>query len=178
MLHRPANRIRPTLEALEVREVYFAGIALGIPISLHKVAPIGPFGMTHFEPHKAPVVSGADVKQIADLHQADSVITLRNETATTIRFRVQWPGSAETTWHFLSPGQAERVTFRQVELVRLNLTAIVQFAPEADGTGVHKVQVASGTEPVGPGGTSEGDGRVYVFRPDGSGVALYSAPRQ
>jgi len=180
MSHRSTNHIRPTLEALEVREVYFAGVALVIPVtdvSLPKVAPLGLVGATQFQPPKIPIISGAVGKPNIQLHQADSVITLRNETATTIRFSVRWTGSAVTTWYSLAPGQAQRVTFRQVELIRANLTAVIQFAPDAGGTGGRKVLVTSGLEAVGPDGTSQGDGRVYSFRPAGSGVAL-SADRR
>src|SRR5262249_31741868 len=131
------------------------------------------------EPLGIRTVSEVNAKPIGHLHlnQADSVITLRNETSTTIQFSVRWAGSAETTRYTLAPGQAQRLTFRQVELIRPNLMAVIQYSQVPGGPVVRTARVVSGLEPVGSDGTSQGDGRVYAFRPAGAGVALYPALR-
>lgn len=183
MLHRATNRIRTTLDALEAREVCFAGVSLGIPLPVMGplppaavIAPVVQVGQMRVEPAKDLPVRGPVAKPIPVLNQVDSVITLRNETATTIRLSVRWAGSTEITRYTLAPGQAERVAFRQAEKVRLNLTAIIQYGPEP-GRSVRKAQVASGLAAVGADGTSQGDGQVYSFRPTAGGIGLFSAPR-
>jgi hypothetical protein len=182
MLHGTANRIRPTLEALEVREVYFAGVAMGLPYPAPVPAlPAGPLTPVvqvcdfRVEPTKDPVARGPAAKPSPCLNQVDSVITLRNDTTTTIRLSVRWAGTTEVTRYTLAPGQVERVTFRQVEKVRPNLTAVIQYAPEGRGT-ARTVQVASGLAGVGPDGTSPGDGRVYTFRSTAGGIRLVAGP--
>lgn len=183
MFPRATNRIRPTLEALEAREVYFAGVAMGLPYPSPAPPPAGPVtpavqvGDWRVEPAKDPGVRGLAAKPLPPvLYQVDSVITLRNDTAKTIRLSVRWAGSTEVARHTLAPGQVERVTFRQVEKVRPNLTAIIQYAPEG-GRMVRKVQVASGLVPVESDGTSQGSGREYTFRSTAGGIILVAGQR-
>jgi hypothetical protein len=181
MLHRAANRIRTTLDALEAREVCFAGVSLGIPLPVMGpvppaavVAPVVQVGPSGVGPSKDLVGHAPAAKPAPRLSQVDSVITLRNDTATPIRFSVRWAGSTGVTWYALAPGQAERVTFRQAEKVRPNLMAAIQYGPEGGGS-VRKAQVASAPAAVGDDGTSQGDSRVYSFRPTAAGVGLFAA---
>ena len=183
MLPRATNRIRPTLEALEVREVYFAGVAMGLPYpAAGPELPVGPVTavvqMIDFRgaPAKDPVARGPAAKPSPCLNQVDSVITLRNDTATTLRLSIRWAGSAEVARCMLAPGQVERVTFRQVEQMRPNLTAVIQYASERGGP-ARKVQVASGLAQVGSDGSSRGDGRVYTFRSTAGGIRLVAGPQ-
>ena len=185
MLRRPTNRIRPSLDALEVREVCFAGVALGMmPPVLGPLPPIGPIrpavdvGALRPGAVTDPVVKGELTRPGPHLNRLDSVITLRNETATAIRFSVRWAGAAQATQYILAPGESQRVTFRQVEVFRANVSAVILYAPDQGRAAVRKAQVVSGVAAVGPDGTSVGDGRVYSFRsgPTG-GVGLYPATR-
>lgn len=185
MLHRTTNRIRPTLEALEVREVYFAGVALGIPVPpvmgplppICPFAPVGQLGPYKGGLTKDDVIRPANSNPAPQLNQVDSVITLRNDTAATVHLAVRWKGSTEVTRYALLPGQSERVTFRQTEVIRTKMTAQIVYTPEARGAMPRKIQVSAGLAAVGEDGTSQGDGKTYAFKqtPAG-GVGLFTVP--
>lgn len=185
MLHRTTNRIRPTLEALEVREVYFAAVALGIPVPpvpvpLPPICPLVPAGQ--LGPYKGgltkeDVIRAATPNPAPQLNQVDSVFTLRNDTTTTIRFTVRWAGARDVTRYDLAPGQSQRVTFRQTEVIRTKMTAQIVFAAEAKAVMPRKVQVAAGLAAVGTDGTSQGSGPVYAFKATATGgVGLFTVP--
>ena len=80
MPSRATNRIRPTLDALEAREVCTTLLGLQNVVDLLSVVQVGDPGPALKPPHR-PVM-------------ADSVLTLRNATTHALRFTVQWEGSA------------------------------------------------------------------------------------
>ena len=149
------NRIRPTLEALQV---------LGVLRRRGPRSAIPGRGPTaSFAPVTAVVQVGEELAGVGEGPGRPSPggqagtgpesgrlgpITLRNDTATTIRLSVRWAGSTQGYPGTLAPNQVERVTFRQVERVGPGLTAIIQVRP---GGGRDRPEGAGGVRGGGPG---------------------------
>jgi hypothetical protein len=149
------NRIRRTLDALEAREVCWAGFP-GLPLG--GLSPIVHLGPT--TPPAKPPAPGP--------HVADAVFTLHNGTTHAITVSVRWAGAATAEAYTLQPGESRPVWVREVERFSVQ-TALVRVD---GGRQVFKVKaVLTAESPNGP----VGPGTVCTIGPGpAGGVALHS----
>jgi hypothetical protein len=149
------NRIRPSLDALEAREMCWAGFP-GLPLG--GLSPIVHLGPT--TPLAKPPAPG--------LHVADAVFTLRNGTAHAVTVTVQWQGAATAEAYTLQPGESRPVWVHEIERFSIQ-TAVVRV-----GTQVYRVKAALTADgPAGP----VASGPVYTLQTGPAGhVALHPGP--
>ena len=160
MPSRATNRIRPTLDALEAREVCATLLGLQNVVDLLSVVQVGRPGPALKPPHR-PVM-------------ADSVLTLRNATTHALRLTVHWEGAATAQTYTLLPGQAQRVWIRVTGSFPLDRPATVTVAA-FDKSGPHVFQVTAAPAAHGPTGPL-GQGRIYTFRTVDGGLVLAPMP--
>jgi hypothetical protein len=153
---RATNRIRPTLDALEAREVCATLLGLQNLVHVLSAAQVGDPGPALKPPHR-PVM-------------ADSVLTLRNATTHALRFTVRWEGAAAAQTYTLLPGQAQRVWVRVTGSFPLDRPATIRVAA-FDQSGPHVFQVTAAPAAHGPTGPL-GQGRIYTFRTVDGGLTL------
>jgi hypothetical protein len=147
VLTRTTNRIRPTLEALETREVYWVGLP-GLPIgTLSPIVHLGPVA-----PSGPAVTAEPSIKPASQLHVADSVITLRNATSHAHHFTVLWEGSTTAQTYTLLPGQARRIWVREVERFPVSRAATIRLNVGSDKAAPLVFHVSAALSGAGPGG--------------------------
>jgi hypothetical protein len=145
------NRVRPTLDALEARELCWAGFP-GLPLG--GLSPI-----VHLGPAKPPAPGP---------HVADATFTLHNSTAHAITVTVRWQGAATAEAYTLQPGESRPIWMREVERFSVQ-TALVRVDGGRQVFKVKAVLIADG--PNGP----VDFGPVYAIGPGpAGGVALHS----
>lgn len=148
------NRIRPTLDALEAREVCWAGLP-GLPLG--GLSPIV---------HLGPVAPPAH-----QLHVADSVFSLVNRTSHALHLRVHWQGATAAQSYVLMPGESRPIWIKEIERFPAARTAVIRIDGGANGVQVFRVKAALTAD--GPNGPV-GHGPVYAFRPGpAGGVTLH-----
>jgi hypothetical protein len=147
------NRLRPNLDALEAREVCWAAVQFGA------LAPIV---------HLGPITPPAH-----QLHVADSVFTLANNTEHSLTFTVQWQGSSALESYTLMPGESRQNWVREVERFPAARTAVIRVDGMPGGRGEFRVTAALTAD--GPNGPVS-SGPVYMFQPGpAGGVTLQPA---
>jgi len=149
MTRRAANRIRPSLDALEAREV-----------------PAGLFRSTWSGvAHVGPAVAGPKIV----LLKYDSVFTLVNSTKQTLRFRVQWEGQGRAQAYELAPGQTKVVWLPEAGKWYPHRQAVITMSPGIGRLPVASFGASSDMAPHTPHGPAEG-GPAYVFEPTANGT--------
>lgn len=149
MTRRPANRIRPSLDALEAREV-----PAGLLQSTWAAAA-----------HVGQAVAGPKIV----LLKYASAFTVVNETKQTLRFRVQWEGQGRAQAYELAPGQSKVVWTPEVGKWYPHREAVVAMGPGIGRLPVASFGVTSDMVPHTPHGPAQG-GPAYVFQPAASGT--------
>src|SRR5262249_39825222 len=101
------NHLRSNLDALEAREVCWTAGQLG---SLSSIVHLG-----------------AITPPSPQLHVADSVFTLANQTEHSLTFTVQWQGSSAVESYTLMPGESRQIWVRDVERFPVARTALIRM---------------------------------------------------
>ena len=147
------NHLRSNLDALEAREVCWTGVQLG---SLSSIVHLG-----------------AITPPSPQLHVADSVFTLANQTEHSLTFTVQWQGSSAVESYTLMPGESRQIWVRDVERFPVARTALIRMVGGVNGGQVFRVTATHSAEgAIGP----VNSGPVYTFQPGpAGGVTLQRA---
>lgn len=144
------SRIRPRLDALEPREVCWSGLP-GMPLG--GLSPI-----VHLGPMTPPA---------HQLHIADSVFTLANQTGHSLSFTVRWQGSSAIESYTLMLGESRQIWVREVERFPAARTAVIRV----DGRQMFQVTAALSADD-GNGPVSSGP--VYTFQPGADGGVMFN----
>jgi hypothetical protein len=151
MASRIANRIRPSLDALETREVCAAALSSAF-------AGLGT--MTH----AAPIHAGPKFA----LPVWDSAFELTNETKQTLHLRVRWEASGTVQTYTLAPGQTEAIWIMQVERIPANQFADVRVVNGPTSLTGHVFRVKAAVVPAGSDGP-QAPGPAYMIEPGAKG---------
>jgi hypothetical protein len=146
-----ANRIRPTLDALETREVCAAmlsSVFAGLGIVTH-AGPIhaGPkYAMPHW----------------------DAVFELKNTTKQTLDLRVRWEASGAVQTYILAAGQTEEIWVREVGRIHPHEVADVRILNDPAPAAGQVFRVTAGLALAGADGP-QAPGPAYVIEPNANG---------